>query len=784
MIEMGSDRNRRFMLLLMTVISFALPSWAVLPENNIDRTLIMLSSDMKVLEQNISNDLLRFEKRQSEFRNTINQLSEECDETGVVLYSQDERYLYGSLQATQSMKNVISRIKSQKKTIVLLENDLHTISQRYGELSEFLRQLGSRSLSDEGHKALVTSQNIADSLKNSLQVNITSLYADKKTYNELLAHADKLETYNSKVLSSLQIQMFSTGNENIEDLFRHFPDRWQEFTADFQWHFTTGQINSEDWKTQKNRLNELLGINNYVAIFVALCFFFITRIKRFCPSKIRGKRLYYSLILGLIVVQIGLIVISSFIGEYHNFNSILLIESEIYLVALTIVAYLTLRLPRKDIWRALLSYLPIFFLTNILLVYREDQYPLSTVTVTMPFLFFIALITQLIILFKSRKKLDQKDRNMAWANLGAITVGFICICVGYTILATMIFLMWIGIITGFMLLSIGKIFIAKRNPKPSGVLGLTIRLFIYPLALPAIMLMAFTWVAHIYNLTIWFGELLRTPFLNMPDTIGVVSIAKLLLIYGLGIFVNYVLCLVKTMLRCKVSYRQEQVAVWTSVGRIVVWILYIVAVMVILDINKVGLAAAVGGASVGVGFALKDTLENLFSGISLMTGRLRPGDILEYEGVRGKVLDIGITSTTMETEDGPIMTLPNRQLFEKNFKNMTRNHRVELRHITFDISAENDPKAVRALILACLMDISGVDNSRKHVVIIRNFGSGVMRVELKVWIDSEMYLAAEPAVREAVFEAFRANGIRKATFIEQVESNGSSNIMTNNRTII
>lgn len=186
----------------------------------------------------------------------------------------------------------------------------------------------------------------------------------------------------------------------------------------------------------------------------------------------------------------------------------------------------------------------------------------------------------------------------------------------------------------------------------------------------------------------------------------------------------------------------------------------------------------------GIGFALKDTFENFFSGLTLMTGRLRPGDIMEYEGVRGKVLDIGIISTRMETEDGPIMTMPNRHLFEKNFKNMTRNHSVELRHIAFDISENNDPKLVRKIILDSFHGIDGVDESRKHVVIMRNFGSGVMRVELKVWIDSEKYLATEPAVREAIFEAFRQNNIQAATFLQQIDSKGTDSIMTDNITIL
>ncbi len=148
-------------------------------------------------------------------------------------------------------------------------------------------------------------------------------------------------------------------------------------------------------------------------------------------------------------------------------------------------------------------------------------------------------------------------------------------------------------------------------------------------------------------------------------------------------------------------------AVWISIGNIITWLCYIIVVILILDINKAGLIAAVGGASVGIGFALKNTFENFFSGMSLMTGRVRPGDILEYEGVRGKVLDIGIISTRMETEDGPIMTMPNRQLFEKNFKNMTRNHiALELRHIVFDISENNDPKElVRKIILDSFQDL-------------------------------------------------------------------------------
>lgn len=107
----------RALILLMAAVCFTLPSWGVLSEYNLDQTLISLSADMKALQQNVRKDIRRFENRQIEFRNEIEHLDEMCDETAVMLYSQDERYLYGILQATQGMKNVVRRIRSQREKL-------------------------------------------------------------------------------------------------------------------------------------------------------------------------------------------------------------------------------------------------------------------------------------------------------------------------------------------------------------------------------------------------------------------------------------------------------------------------------------------------------------------------------------------------------------------------------------------------------------------------------------------------------------------------------------------
>ncbi len=770
----------RHILLVLSVMSISFQSKAVLPEDNIDHTLVSLAEDMKVLEQNLRTDIKRFETRQMEFRDNIEALSAKCDEAGIVLYSQDERSVYGELQAAQTVSDIIKIIDSQQKTLTQLENDLSIITSRYKELSLFLEELKKRELTKGGNEALKTSQLIADSLHQSMLHCRDTLSQDRQLYENLTDRANQLGEYAEVVSDRIQNSIFRIGNESFLEIIRHFSTRWQEFVYDLQWRFLAGQSATDHWTSTEDRMYDMLDINTYVSLFLAICFFFLTGIKRLCPLPVSGNSFFWSVSLWLALSIIGIVVIRLIMGFSPSVRMILMLESELYLLAFLILISILVRCKRERIGSTVFTYLPMFLLTLVLIEYREDYVPLSTISFTAPFLYIIALILQLFIMRITYKRIGKFDKVMTWANLSAISICSVMVFIGYNILAMMVFLLWSVIVAGLLLAALLKTWILKKKISYESIAGITLRLFISPLIFPILILVAFIWVCHVYDLTNAFRDLIVTPFLNMPDKVGVLSIGKILYIFGLGVTVNYVIALVNMLLRHNPNNRQGKVAVWISVGNIIVWLLYIVSVMVILDINKAGIIAAIGGASVGIGFALKDTFENMFSGISLMTGRLRPGDIMQYDGERGKVLEIGVISTSMETEDGPIMTMPNRQLFEKNFKNMTRNHCVELRHITFDISANNDPKSVRKLILECIGEIDGVDNTRKHVVIIRNFGSGIMRVELKVWIDSEKYLATEPAVREAVFETFRANGVENATFLQKIDTDTSSSIMNNN----
>ena len=251
----------KHVLLCVAAMCCALSPKAVLPEGNIDRTMVMLSEDMKVLQQNITTDLQRFDDKLKEFRQEMHVLNDNCDEAGLVLYTQDERYLYGALQATQNMRNVIDRIQKLKKDLARLDDAISTVSLRYDKLSDFLEKLKSRNLTADGREALMASQTMTDSLNRCLSRSINELKADSIAYHNLLAKTDSLGKYNDKVLQQLHSRIFTTGNETLPYIFSHFSNCWNDFKHDLAWRFFTGQSDSDAWKSAEDRMFDLCRTN-------------------------------------------------------------------------------------------------------------------------------------------------------------------------------------------------------------------------------------------------------------------------------------------------------------------------------------------------------------------------------------------------------------------------------------------------------------------------------------------------------------------------------------------
>lgn len=124
--------------------------------------------------------------------------------------------------------------------------------------------------------------------------------------------------------------------------------------------------------------------------------------------------------------------------------------------------------------------------------------------------------------------------------------------------------------------------------------------------------------------------------------------------------------------------------------RILLWTLLLIVVMSVFGIETTALAALFGAAGLAIGLALQGTLSNFASGFMLLLFRpFRAGDTIEVAGVTGKVMEIGIFSTIIDTPDNIRAFVPNGAIFTGVIKNRSSNEsiRAEIR-ITVDVHAD------------------------------------------------------------------------------------------------
>ncbi len=204
--------------------------------------------------------------------------------------------------------------------------------------------------------------------------------------------------------------------------------------------------------------------------------------------------------------------------------------------------------------------------------------------------------------------------------------------------------------------------------------------------------------------------------------------------------------------------------------------MFVIISLVVLKVPRSGISVITAGLATGMGFAMKDLLENFFYGISLMTGRVRVGDYIECDGITGKVERITYQSTMIDTLDGCVIAILNSALFTKNFKNLTQTDDYKLVKIPVGVSygtnIDDVRKAViRALNEDCARNLDQFGNKRNEddaplldpgkKVTVRFAGFGDSSVDLCICAWSRVQESGWliPHWEEVVYNALNKAGI-------------------------
>ena len=102
---------------------------------------------------------------------------------------------------------------------------------------------------------------------------------------------------------------------------------------------------------------------------------------------------------------------------------------------------------------------------------------------------------------------------------------------------------------------------------------------------------------------------------------------------------------------------------FAQVSRVIFTLLGIITALGTIGVNISAIVAGLGLTGFALGFAFKDTISNLLSGILILLYRpFNVHDRIKVAGYKGEVLSVDLRYTKLETEDG-IVLIPNSKCF-------------------------------------------------------------------------------------------------------------------------
>ncbi len=155
-------------------------------------------------------------------------------------------------------------------------------------------------------------------------------------------------------------------------------------------------------------------------------------------------------------------------------------------------------------------------------------------------------------------------------------------------------------------------------------------------------------------------------------------------------------------------------------------------------INITGWIASAGIIGIAVGFAAKDSLANLFSGIFIIIDApYKLGDFIILDsGERGKVNVIGLRSTRILTMDSIEITIPNSVMANTKITNESGGPSVKTRlKILVGVEYGVDIDKVKEVMLNIAIKNTIVCNEPEPKVRLIEFGDSALNMQLLCWID-------------------------------------------------
>lgn len=663
----------------------------------------------------------------------------------------------------------------------------------------------------------------ATALHNNLLRMKRQIEADNEHYSMVAKKLKKVNDYAVQRYNSIQNNIFVNGDESYFSILASLPMSFSNAKTDFKEKYDTESVVTKDGRTHivhsQWRGPIVFGLTVIVLFYIVIAALLSNVLvrwlvpKRFRTEEFMKKKVCIMLAAAMIIFAVTVMIARTFMT--HNFflmASRLLIEYAWLLSA--IFVSLLIRLPGDQIKSGFRIYFPIMLMSFIVIAFRIVFIPNNIVALVFPPVLLLFTLWQWNVITRHNDNIPKKDIFYTYISLTLMIVSTCAAWYGYTLLAVQMLIWWMFQLTCIQTITCiydllsayekryvdkrirseeqkakGKKNIAGKKSQDSTLSPARAALklhaeninitwlydFVSMVLVPVLgvfsVLLSIWWASDVFDLTATVATIFMTNYINIPDIVEL-SLFKMVLVTSLFFFFRYANYLIRAVYH---RYRKPKTTVngkpnFTLANNLIaicVWGIYAIMAIKLLKIPSTAISVISAGLATGVGFAMKDLLNNFFYGISLMTGRVRVGDFIECDGIRGKVESITYQSTQVATVDGCVIAFLNSSLFSKNFKNITRNHSYELVQVPVGVAYGVNVDEVRRMLIDAVHGVmaksrDGRDqiSTRKPIsVTFSNFGDNSVDLLINYWVLVEDKFAVTCRVKEAVYNTLNAHNI-------------------------
>ncbi|MEM6491509.1 MAG: mechanosensitive ion channel domain-containing protein, partial [Pseudomonadota bacterium] len=176
----------------------------------------------------------------------------------------------------------------------------------------------------------------------------------------------------------------------------------------------------------------------------------------------------------------------------------------------------------------------------------------------------------------------------------------------------------------------------------------------------------------------------------------------------------------------------------------------VIAVLQQFGVETASLIAVLASAGLAIGLALQGTLSHLAAGVMLLLFRpFKVGDVVNLNGQLGKVDEIELFTTSLDTFDNRRIILPNSDVFGTTIENITH-HPVRRVDIEVGAAYDADIDSTRQALERAVKTTVGVLTTPEPNVVLASLGASSVDWIVQGWAPTGDYLAVKQALIRSV----------------------------------